>query len=136
VLRVWEDGHVSKTTVDLPDPLLRQAKVVAARRGVPLKQLFAEALREQLRMRHTANGAPDGPRDLRDKNGGSTTRAKRNRVDDDREYTPAQRRMISARIEKAEKGPWYGPFKSASEVAVFLKDFTSARKSAKARKSA
>jgi hypothetical protein len=54
---------------------------------------------------------------------------------DDQEYTPAQRRMIRARLDKAEKGPWHGPFKSASEVAVFLKDFISARESAKARKS-
>ena len=133
---MWEDEHVSKTTVDLPDPLLRQAKVVAARRGVPLKQLFAEALREQLRPRPTANGASVGPRDLREKNGRSTTPAKRNQVDKDPEYTPAQRRRIRARLDKAEKGPWYGPFKSASEVSVFLKDFTRARKSAKARKSA
>jgi hypothetical protein len=38
-----------KTTVEIPDVLFRQAKAAAARRGVSLKQLFNEALRERLR---------------------------------------------------------------------------------------
>jgi len=33
-----------KTTVELPDPLLRRAKIVAARRGATLKQLVVEGL--------------------------------------------------------------------------------------------
>jgi hypothetical protein len=38
-----------KTTVEIPDVLFRQAKAAAARRGVSLKQLFTEALRERVR---------------------------------------------------------------------------------------
>lgn len=37
-----------KTTVDLPDDLLRRAKIEAASRGVPLKQVFQEALEQRL----------------------------------------------------------------------------------------
>jgi AbrB family looped-hinge helix DNA binding protein len=37
------------------------------------------------------------------------------------EYTPAQRRIISARLTEAEKGPFCGPFKNGAEVARFLK---------------
>ena len=38
-----------KTTIDLPDALFRQAKALAAARGVTLKRLFTEALEVQLR---------------------------------------------------------------------------------------
>ena len=38
-----------KTTIELPDEALRAAKVVAAGRGVTLRQLFTEALEEKLR---------------------------------------------------------------------------------------
>ena len=38
-----------KTTIELPDALFRQAKALAAARGVTLKQFFTEALRERLR---------------------------------------------------------------------------------------
>jgi hypothetical protein len=62
--------------------------------------------------------------------------AVRQRIDNDDEYTPAQRRMIRARLDEAEKGLFYGPFKSASEVAAFLKSYISARKGAKVRKTA
>ncbi len=37
-----------KTTFDLPDPLLRRAKAVAADQGRPLRDLVAEALKEKL----------------------------------------------------------------------------------------
>jgi AbrB family looped-hinge helix DNA binding protein len=37
------------------------------------------------------------------------------------EYTAAQRRAIDARLRKAEKGPFFGPFKSGEEIAAFLK---------------
>src|ERR1022692_237959 len=30
----------------------------------------------------------------------------------DDEYTPEQRRIINARLDEAEKGPFYGPFKN------------------------
>jgi AbrB family looped-hinge helix DNA binding protein len=39
----------------------------------------------------------------------------------DDEYTPEQRRFISARLAQAEKGPYYGPFKNGAAVAAFLK---------------
>jgi len=37
-----------KTTFDLPDPLLRKAKALAAQQGRPLRDLVAEALGEKL----------------------------------------------------------------------------------------
>jgi len=55
--------------------------------------------------------------------------------DADEEYTPAQRRLLSARLDKAERGPFYGPFKNGAEVAAFLGEkFRSAARSAKSRK--
>lgn len=38
-----------KTTIELPDATFRQAKILAAARGVTLKRFFTEALEEQLR---------------------------------------------------------------------------------------
>ena len=38
-----------KMNIDLPDATLQAAKIVAACRGVPLRQLFIEALEEELR---------------------------------------------------------------------------------------
>src|SRR5271154_5559163 len=40
-------GNV-KTTVEMPDALFRKAKATAAERGVPLKDLFTDAVREHL----------------------------------------------------------------------------------------
>ena len=37
-----------KTTIELPDAMFRQAKAVAATRGVTLRHYFTEALRAQL----------------------------------------------------------------------------------------
>jgi hypothetical protein len=37
-----------KTTFDLPDPLLRRAKAVAAEQGRPLRDLIAEAITDKL----------------------------------------------------------------------------------------
>ena len=45
---------MGKTTVELPDPLLREAKVASARDGISLKQFFTEAVTERLRR---GNGA-------------------------------------------------------------------------------
>ena len=39
---------IMKTTVEIPDTLFRKAKATAAERGVPLKDLLAEAVREHL----------------------------------------------------------------------------------------
>ena len=50
------------------------------------------------------------------------------------EYTPEQRRVIDARLAKAEKGPYYGPFKNGAEVAAFLKKWQrSAKPASKSR---
>ena len=38
-----------KTTIDLPDATFRQAKTVAAARGMTFKRLLTEALEERLR---------------------------------------------------------------------------------------
>ncbi|WP_428097650.1 hypothetical protein [Candidatus Rariloculus sp.] len=38
-----------KTTIELPDPSFRQAKILAASRGMTLKRFFTEALEEKLR---------------------------------------------------------------------------------------
>jgi hypothetical protein len=53
----------------------------------------------------------------------------------DDEYTPAQRRIIDARLKEAEKGPYAGPFKNGDEAAAFLKKSQHAGKSVKFRKS-
>lgn len=45
---LWDYGFM-KTTIELPDFTLRQAKALAAARGVTLKQFFTEALEEKLR---------------------------------------------------------------------------------------
>ena len=37
-----------KTTVELPNPTFRQVEILAASRGMTLKQFFAEALKEKL----------------------------------------------------------------------------------------
>lgn len=51
-----------KTTIELPDVMLRQAKTVAAARGVTLKTFFTEALVEQLRHCDSENRTRDaGP---------------------------------------------------------------------------
>ena len=51
-----------KTTVDLPDATFRQAKALAATRGVTLRRLFTEAIEEQLRRyadgQQAGNGRP------------------------------------------------------------------------------
>ncbi len=38
-----------KTTIELPDALFRQAKSMAAQRGIPLRVFVSEALSEKLR---------------------------------------------------------------------------------------
>ena len=37
------------------------------------------------------------------------------------EYTPAQRRIIDARLTEAPKGPYHGPFETAEEVIRFIR---------------
>jgi bifunctional DNA-binding transcriptional regulator/antitoxin component of YhaV-PrlF toxin-antitoxin module len=49
----------------------------------------------------------------------------------DDEYTPAQRRVIDARLAEARKGPYYGPFETADEAITFLRKELRNRKAAK-----
>jgi AbrB family looped-hinge helix DNA binding protein len=49
----------------------------------------------------------------------------------DDEYTPAQRRIIDARLDKAEKGPSYGPFNTADEMIAHMKGELKKRAAAK-----
>jgi len=37
-----------KTTLEIPDPVFRRAKALAAERGIPLRQLVTEAVEEKL----------------------------------------------------------------------------------------
>ena len=46
-----------KTTLEIPDPLFRRAKSVAAERGISLRELVSEALADKLR----AQGTEDKP---------------------------------------------------------------------------
>jgi hypothetical protein len=46
---------MGKTTVELPEPLLRQAKAMSAQDGISLKQFFTEAVSERLRRRKGAH---------------------------------------------------------------------------------
>ncbi|MEO8098208.1 MAG: AbrB/MazE/SpoVT family DNA-binding domain-containing protein [Acidobacteriota bacterium] len=48
----------------------------------------------------------------------------------DDEYTPAQRRVIDARLVEARKGPYYGPFETADEAVKFLRGEMKSRKGA------
>jgi hypothetical protein len=49
----------------------------------------------------------------------------------DDEYTPAQRRVIDARLTEARKGPYYGPFETADSAIAFLRKEIRSRKAAK-----
>jgi bifunctional DNA-binding transcriptional regulator/antitoxin component of YhaV-PrlF toxin-antitoxin module len=40
---------------------------------------------------------------------------------DSSEYTPGQRRVIDAKLNEAEKGPFYGPFNSVDDMIAHLK---------------
>ena len=51
-----------KTTIELPDAMFRQAKMLAAARGVSLKHLFTEALEEQLLRCTAGNRSGNGQR--------------------------------------------------------------------------
>jgi AbrB family looped-hinge helix DNA binding protein len=45
----------------------------------------------------------------------------------DDEYTPEQRRIIDAQLDKADKGPFHGPF-TANEAVKFLRKEIKARR--------
>ena len=50
-----------KTTVELPDTMFRQAKALAAARGITLRQFFTEALEERLRRYNFEKRDDSGP---------------------------------------------------------------------------
>ena len=51
-----------KTTVELPDAMFRQAKALAAARGVTLRRFFTEALEAQLlRCKGDGSAGHEGP---------------------------------------------------------------------------
>ena len=50
-----------RTTIDIPEDLLRQVKATAALRGQPLKELVREALQRLLAERAQQAGAGGGP---------------------------------------------------------------------------
>ncbi len=49
----------------------------------------------------------------------------------DDEYTPAQRRIIDARLRQARKGPYHGPFATADEAIAFVRKKVRNRKRTK-----
>ena len=44
-----------KTTLEIPDPILRKAKVKAAERGIPLRQFVTEAVQEKIAAARSAD---------------------------------------------------------------------------------
>jgi len=49
---------MKKTTLEIPDGILRRAKSVAAERGIPLRAFISEALADKLRSEQKSNGKP------------------------------------------------------------------------------
>jgi bifunctional DNA-binding transcriptional regulator/antitoxin component of YhaV-PrlF toxin-antitoxin module len=47
------------------------------------------------------------------------------------EYTPEQRRAVDARLARARKGPYYGPFNTPDEAVKFLRKEMRSRKTGK-----
>jgi hypothetical protein len=47
-----------KTTLDIPDPVFRRAKDMAAQRGIPLRQFVTEAVEEKIRAGSKAKEKP------------------------------------------------------------------------------
>jgi hypothetical protein len=47
-----------KTTLEIPDPIFRKAKVKAAERGIPLRQFVTEAVEEKLAAAPTTGERP------------------------------------------------------------------------------
>ena len=53
-----------KTTLDLPDDLLIEAKQVAARRRTTLKDLITRSLRREIGQQDTPEPSPDSPYEI------------------------------------------------------------------------
>lgn len=67
-----------RTTIDLPDPLFKEAKAAAALRGMTLRDIVARALRRELRPQAGATAAPGGRLEM--KNGFLVLKCKGRRV--------------------------------------------------------
>ena len=68
-----------RTTIDLPDPLFKEAKASAALRGVTFRDVVEEALRRQLQP-HSGRKTPAAGGRLRTKNGFLVLKCKGNHV--------------------------------------------------------
>ncbi|MEO8027770.1 MAG: AbrB/MazE/SpoVT family DNA-binding domain-containing protein [Bryobacteraceae bacterium] len=44
------------------------------------------------------------------------------------EYTPAQRKSIDARLARAQKGPYHGPFAAAEDAIAFVESEIKSRR--------
>ena len=51
-------GKLMKTTLQIPDDVLRRAKRAAAERGIPLRELVAEAVKDTLQKRSRKTAKP------------------------------------------------------------------------------
>lgn len=47
-----------KTSLEIPDTVLRRAKSVAAQRGIPLREFVTEAIKDKLAANAKAQGKP------------------------------------------------------------------------------
>jgi hypothetical protein len=50
-------NNVMKTTLEIPDPVFRQAKAAAAEQGIALREFITEAIAEKLRVRSSKDKA-------------------------------------------------------------------------------
>ena len=87
-----------KTTVEIPDPLFRQAKALSAQRGISLKQFFTEAVREQLRRKggEVPLGKPQEPPWMKAFGGLSDLRRENKRIE----------RVIEREFERIDEEEW------------------------------
>lgn len=47
-----------KTTLEIPDPVFRRAKSLAAERGIPFRQLVTEAVQDKIKARSNSTDKP------------------------------------------------------------------------------
>ena len=47
-----------KTTLEIPDPIFRRAKSLAAERGIPLREFVTEAVKDKLASQDNAGNKP------------------------------------------------------------------------------
>jgi hypothetical protein len=91
-----------KTTLDLPDPLLRKAKALAAQQGRTLRDLVAEAIGEKLKGAVSGGKADEGRRGAWDR--------------------------WKARLDQLDNGSWFNPEGIADEA--FFQSLDEARREA------